>query len=100
GSPILDDPKIRAAIEQSKAGAKEQSPKPKHKSQFTVDPDFGGHFARGGLVGDRSSSAPSFAERISAMGLSTINVPHLAIGGMPEMPTPDLSSSALDDRGT
>ena len=101
GSPILDDPKIKAAIEQSKAGAKDQSPKPKHKSQFIVDPDFGGHFASGGLVGDHvgkvtrghfatgglaSSSASSFAERISAMGLGTINIPHFAVGGMPEMP--------------
>jgi hypothetical protein len=34
------------------------------------------------------------------MGLSSIDMPHLAIGGMPDLPSADLSkSSAFNDRG-
>ena len=101
GSPILDDPKIKAAIEQSKAGAKEQSPKRKHKSQFITDSSgrdamFGA--ADGGLVGsDHGSSRLSSIIRGFANGrMVDFDIPHLAIGGMPEMPTPDLSSSVFD----
>jgi hypothetical protein len=47
-----------------------------------------GHFAQGG-VADRAS----FADRLSAMGLGTIDMPHLAIGGMP-----DFHSPVLDDK--
>jgi hypothetical protein len=46
-----------------------------------------GHFAQGGVA--------AFRDRLSAMGMSTVEMPHLAIGGMPEMPSADLSKSSL-----
>jgi hypothetical protein len=89
--------------------------KKKHKSDFVGK--FGGHvfdtpgtYAEGGLVGNRPSSfaarlsaqhfakgglaASTFADRISAMGLSTIDVPHLALGGMPDISPPTLSGDS------
>ena len=86
-----------------------------------------GHFAKGGLVGSAPSVAPrlrqlvshfasggrvghfaqggsanraSFAERISAMGLSSIDVPHLADGGYLNFgaaPVPNVLSGASID---
>jgi hypothetical protein len=61
----------------------------------TTPPDSGSivsggtGYAKGGLI------APSFAERISAMGIGTINIPHFAMGGMMDHFDP-VSSEAME----
>ncbi|WP_136626351.1 hypothetical protein [Bradyrhizobium macuxiense] len=58
GDPLLNDPTVRQAIERSKAGAKQEPTKPRHKSLFSFDDrDFGTQvFADGGLVGHYAGS--------------------------------------------
>jgi hypothetical protein len=58
------------------------------------------HFAEGGRVHFAQGGAAdrvSFADRLSAMGLGTIDMPHLAIGGMPDFPV-DPSTGRLQRR--
>jgi hypothetical protein len=92
GSPFLNDPRIKAAIARSKGDMKDDSADKKSGSDFTGF--FGGsqgNFAKGGLVGDAPSRLQSIIRGFANGGI--IDIPHLAIGGMPEMPSPDLSSS-------
>jgi hypothetical protein len=55
-------------------------------------------FAAGGLVESSSRVPSTLADRITAMGLDNIiDVPHLAVGGMPELAAPELSKSLLEE---
>jgi hypothetical protein len=57
-----------------------------------------GGFAEGGPI-DRGAS--TFSDRINAMGMRSIDVPHLAIGGMPDhAPLLSADSSAFSERGS
>jgi hypothetical protein len=59
-----------------------------------------GHFAGGGSVGS-SSAIANFRETVRGFANGGIvEVPHLAIGGMPDISSPTLSKSALDAAGS
>jgi hypothetical protein len=90
GSPILDDPRIKAAIEKSKASMDAQQ-------SYSGPSEYGGAggyshgaggYASGGLVGNGGSRSGSFIDRLNAIGLASggyIDVPSLAVpSGMPE----------------
>jgi hypothetical protein len=113
GSPILQDPVVQEQIKKSLAGAKDGSDKPKHKSDFVGI--FGGHvfdtegsyakgglvkhFAAGGLVGGASSGPSRLASIIKGFANGgIIDIPHFAVGGMPDIPTADLSKSSAFDK--
>jgi hypothetical protein len=91
GSPILNDPRIKAAIERSKADMDDKSSDTKSGSDFTRF--FGGsqgNFAKGGLVGDAPSRLSSIIRSFSNGGI--VDIP--SIGGiLPAMSMPDLSDS-------
>jgi len=107
GSPILDDPRVKAAIEASKASMNDAS-SGKHHSPFSASGDFGdftgqfgGGFKDGGLIG---SARSAFAGRLAVPSfgsggyIDVSHMAHMASGGMPEMPSMDShpSSSSSD----
>ena len=114
GSPLLDIPFIKSAVERSKAdmGGDKSDKSRGHDftnyfdnlaEQMEGPPAFrdGGvvgrrHFATGGSV--RSSS--SFAARLDEMGLSRIEIPHLAFGGMPEIPDMGIGAGPVKTSGS
>jgi hypothetical protein len=109
GSPILNDPRIKAAIERSKADMDDKSSDTKSGSDFTGF--FGGspgNFAKGGLVGDApvklasdhlTQMFPAFfqdgglAARLSDHAGGGF-ADHISPSAMPDMQTaPDLGKS-------
>jgi hypothetical protein len=101
GIPYQFDDKADADKFAAENQPKDQSKNKKHHSEFHPVNDGAG-YALGGLVGDRARhfAKGGFADRLAGMGLGgTIDVPHLAIGGMPDFSPPKISSSALNSLG-
>lgn len=100
GDPILDDPIVKQAMQESMRGMGQQPSQKKHKSDFTGI--FGGHvfdtpgsFAAGGAVGSIPSLRSYFARfadggsvagglNIGAAALPQISMPTLDFGDVPD----------------